>query len=192
MTTSETTLDSKMTTNDLVKSELIFLRALESTDLERTHQWHNDTSLYSTLGGTFHYVSLDVEKRWLQAKMQVSTQETNLAICLTSDRSHIGNIYLRDIDWVSRNAQVHLFIGDPDQRSRGFGQEAIQLIVQHAFEDLGLGRLYLYVLAENASAIHAYEKSGFSVEGNMKNHAFKNGTFKDVLVMGICVPHLVS
>jgi diamine N-acetyltransferase len=172
--------------------ELVYLRSLEFGDLERTYQWHNEPSLYQTLIGSFHYVSRFTEEEWLRKKQAYSTQEINLAICLTSNSQHIGNIYLRDIDWISRHGELGIFIGESEQRSKGLGQAAMHLLIQHAFRDLGLSRLYLTVLEENRPAIHVYEKCGFKIEGKLRKHVFKNGEFNDVIVMGLCVEDLAT
>jgi len=164
----------------------VFLRALGLDDLDRTYRWHNDPALYESLVGTFRYVSRAAEADWLGKLQTYSTQQISLAICLTDDRQHIGNIYLRDVDWVARRAELHIFIGESNLRSRGYGQAALRLLIKHAFGDLGLLRLYVFVLADNQPAARLYEKGGFVIEGTLRQHTFKSGGFKDVLVMGLC------
>jgi diamine N-acetyltransferase len=169
--------------------ESVYLRALEIDDLDRTHKWHNDRELYRTIGA-FHYVSRATDEEWLRKKQAFSTDEVNLAICLTSSSQHIGNIYLRDIEWIDRHAKLDIFLGEPDQRSKGYGQAAIRLLTKHAFEDLGLARLYLTVLENNEPAIKAYEKCGFILEGKLRKHFFSGGRFVDLLIMGLCAEDL--
>jgi RimJ/RimL family protein N-acetyltransferase len=167
-------------------SELIYLRALEASDLERCHTWHNDRNLYDMLVGPFRFVSKQAEQAWLDRRTAFSSNEVNLAICLKKSDEHIGNIYLREIDWISRCARLEIFIGDREERSKGYGQSAIRQLLTCAFRDLGLNRIYLQVLADNCAAINVYEKCGFSIEGRLKNHVFKQGGWKDLIVMGIC------
>lgn len=162
------------------------LRALEPADIKRTLRWHNDRALYETLGGTFQHVSRRTEEEWLRVKSVLSSRELNLALCLARGGRHIGNLYLRDVDWVARHAEVHMFIGDRAFRGRGYGGDALGQMVAYAFGTLGLERLYLYVLADNIPAVRLYESRGFRIEGRMRRHAFKAGVFKDVLVMGLC------
>jgi RimJ/RimL family protein N-acetyltransferase len=166
---------------------MIYLRALELDDLDRTHRWHNDPALYGTIVGAFRYVSRAAEREWLERKQAFSDQEINLAICLAADSSHIGNVYLRSIDWIARHAEVAgLFIGEPDCRSKGYATAALRRLIQHAFQDLGLLRLYAFVLEENHAIRRVLEKCDFVVEGRLHQHAFKNGVFKDVLLAGLC------
>jgi len=163
---------------------LVYLRALEIEDLDRTFTWHNDRELYRKIG-PFRHVSRATDEEWLRKKQAWSNQELNLAICLTSNSQHIGNIYLRNIHWVDRHAELRIFIGDSDQRSKGYGQAAVRLLVEHAFQDLGLLRVYLFVLEDNRAAIRAYEKCGFVLEGSLRKHFFSGGEFKDCLMMGL-------
>lgn len=163
----------------------LYLKAIGSDDFERLFKWHNDAALYTTLGGHFRYVSRDSETEWLRRRID-ARDEVNLAICLREPPAHIGNIYLRSIDWVARNAELHTFIAEQEYRGKGYGSTAVRLVMKHAFKDLGLLRLYLYVLANNAAAIATYEKCGFVREGRLRHHVFKQGAFEDMIVMGVC------
>ncbi len=173
-------------------SQQIVLRALEETDLERTHRWHSDPELYSRLVNPFRFVSKTAELEWLRRKAAYSANEVNLAICLRDNGEHIGNIYLREIDWISRRAFLGIFIGGPEHRGNGHGREALRQLLAHAFTDLQLNRVYLEVLADNAPAIKLYEGCGFTLEGRLRQHVFKNGSYKDVLVMGINKPETTN
>jgi RimJ/RimL family protein N-acetyltransferase len=167
--------------------ENVYLRALEPSDLDRMWKWHNDSGLYEMLVGAFRHVSHAAEEAWIRQKAAYSQTEIQLAICLKEGDQHIGNINLRSIDWVSRHAQVGVFIGEEDHWSKGYGQQAMRLILRHAFNDLGLRRVHLIVLDDNDRAIRAYEKCGFIVEGRLRQHAYKQGKFRDLIFMGICV-----
>jgi RimJ/RimL family protein N-acetyltransferase len=165
----------------------VYLRALEVADLERTWKWHNDPRLYDTLVSPFRYVSQAAEEVWIRTKVAYSRTEVQLAICLKEGDRHIGNIHLTDIDWVARHGSLGLFIGETEDRSKGYGQQAVRLMLRHAFADLGLYRVYLTVLDDNPQAIRVYEKCGFVVEGRLRQHAYKRGQFRDLILMGICV-----
>lgn len=164
----------------------VYLRALELSDVERTSRWHNDTELYRLLVSPFRYVGRSAEEEWLRRKCAYSQTEFQLAICLKDTAQHIGNVHLRNIDWVARVAEVGIFIGEAEHWSKGYGRQALRQILRHAFRDLGLLRIFLTVLEDNHRAIRAYEKCGFVAEGRLRNHAFKGGKFKDLIFMGIC------
>jgi len=170
----------------------VYLRALELSDLDRTYKWHNDADLYETLGSPYRFVSHASEEEWLRKKQAYSPQEVSLAVCLTENSQHIGNIYLRNIDWVARNAELAIFFGETDQRLKGYGTIAARLLIKHAFQDLGLVRLYAFVIEDNGPTIRVSEKAGWTIEGKLRKHAFKDGKFKDVVVLGFCAGDLPS
>jgi len=164
----------------------VFLRSLEPDDEDRVYSWHNDPELYSSLVGSFRHVSRLTVRKWLAEKTEFSSQEINLAICLSDGAEHIGNIYLRKIDWIARCAELGIFIALPEHRTKGYGTQAIRLMLKYAFEELGLNRVYLSVLETNLAAIKVYEKCGFKREGVLRNHVFKGGKFRNLILMGIC------
>jgi RimJ/RimL family protein N-acetyltransferase len=165
----------------------VFLRAMELEDLDRVHKWHNDAELYTSLAGLYRFVSRSTVEEWIRKKQVFSQDAIHLAICATEDGEHIGNIYLRDIDWVSRHGEIHIFIGERGRRSKGYGRQALELLKDYAFRDMGLHRLWLRVMDDNAGAIRMYEKCGFVLEGRMRKQVFKNGDYRDILIMGVCV-----
>lgn len=167
------------------RKSTVYLRALDVSDLERTFTWHNDPTLYEHLGGNFRWVSRAVEKEWIDRRCGYSASEVNLAICISDTDEHIGNIYLRDIEWVTRHAELHILIGAEANRGQGYGEAAMSCVLTHAFEDLGLDRVCLFVLVSNEPAIRLYKKCGFIEEGRLRQHAFKKGRKEDVLIMGI-------
>jgi RimJ/RimL family protein N-acetyltransferase len=155
--------------------EPVYLRALELEDLERTWKWHNDPELYETLQGTFHHVSRATEEDWLRKKVVYSPQELNLAICLRSNSEHIGNIYVRNIDWVARHGEVGIFLGEVGQRSRGYGPAAMRLLIKHAFQNM----------AWCGCMTSPWRTTRWQSECVRSVSGFKDGRFKDVLVMGL-------
>ena len=163
----------------------VYLRALEQSDLERTHRWHNDPKLYGSLTQPFRFVSTHAEATWLERRIAYSAEEVNLAICAVGTDEHVGNIYLRNIDWVARTAGLHIFIGDGEMRSRGYGGAAIRLLCDYAFGTLNLRKIHLRVLSDNEAALKAYERAGFISEGVLRAHVFKDGAYRDLVMMAL-------
>ena len=106
--------------------EDVYLRSLELEDLDKTWKWHNDSGLYEMLVSPFRFVSRLAEEEWIRQRLAYSQNEVQLAICLKESNEHIGDIHLRNIDWVSRLAEVGIFIGDAEHWSKGYGGQAMQ------------------------------------------------------------------
>ena len=98
---------------------------------------------------------------------------------------YIGHVRLTVFSWHDLNARLALGIFDRRFWSRGYGTEAIRLLLRHAFDDLRLHRIDLLVIEYNARAIRAYEKSGFVREGVARENALVDGVRYDDVVMSI-------
>ncbi len=164
----------------------IYLRALELNDYKISTTWRKDKALWTKLGGTHYYVSEAYEKQWVEQKiLQPKSNEIVLAICLKENDEYIGNVYLTDIDWINRNAQFHVFIGQESSRGKGIGTEATNSMLEYAFKERNLHRVFIYCLADNAEVIHMNEKCGLVREGILRQSVYRGGVYKDLLMMSI-------
>lgn len=167
--------------------EEIYLRALNLHDLEWTHKWHSDRSLYETLVGPFRFVSLKAEESWLQDRVAYSNQELNLMVCLKKNDQPIGMVSVRDIDWITRKGHLSgIFIGEIDYHGKGYGTLALRMMLDHCFLDLNLNRMFAHILDDNLASLHIFEDCGFTKEGLLQQHAFKDGKFRNVILVGLC------
>ena len=96
----------------------------------------------------------------------------------------VGEAVLNEWDERNRSCSFRILIG-PGGRDRGLGTEAVRLIVGHAFEQLGLHRVSLYVFAFNPRARRAYEKAGFVAEGVERQTLLYEGEWIDSVRMSV-------
>lgn len=108
-----------------------------------------------------------------------------LMIHTLEDDKVIGFVELAGFDWSARNAWVAIGIGEREYRGKGYGTEAMQLMLRYAFEALNLHRINLTVFSYNQRAIRSYEKSGFHYEGTQREVIFKEDQRWDIIDMGI-------
>ena len=102
----------------------------------------------------------------------------------TTDRL-IGTCAFSQLDGDNGSALYHITIGEADAWGRGFGTEATQLMVDHAFGTLGLHRIALYVFEFNERAIGAYRRCGFVIEGRSRESIWRDGRWWDELAMSV-------
>lgn len=100
----------------------------------------------------------------------------------------IGFITIYGIEWNNRIGVLAIGIGDAADRSKGFGTDALRLILRYAFHELNLDRLGLEVIEYNKGGIKAYERVGFQVEGRKRSMVYRDGERYDIIVMGILRP----
>ena len=109
----------------------------------------------------------------------------NFMIESLDDGRRIGSIGLWGINWVNSNAWVGIGIGEPEYWGKGFGTEAMQMVLRCAFVDLNLHRVQLGVYEYNKRAIHSYENCGFKLEGVEREIICKEDRRWDSYNMGI-------
>lgn len=172
-----------------INGERIFLREVRLTDVNETYyQWMNDPEITQYLESRFFPQSIESISEFV--KKQTEDQSVVfLAVLLKKNGLHIGNIKLGPIDWVHRFAEVGILIGDKACWGKGYGNEAIGLVVKYAFKTLNLHRLVANCYQVNQGAIKAFQKNGFEIEGVWKKHHFCNGKYTDAILLGILNPN---
>lgn len=102
-----------------------------------------------------------------------------------SDDVVIGFVVLFNIKWGNQAAEMAIGIGDKSNRGKGYGQDALKLILNYGFNELNLHRIFLTVIDYNAAAIKAYERAGFVLEGTHRQAVQREGKRYDLLLYGI-------
>lgn len=167
----------------MLKGERVALAPLKDADATVLFDWINERSQVLH-NAPYKPVHESQHREWL-ANLQRRDDLVIFGITLLSDSRLIGTCQLHSITPVHRTAELQIRIGDVESRSKGYGTEAVNLLLHFGFHDLNLRRIYLHVFATNAVAISTYEKSGFAREGLLREAAFINGRPEHVVVMGI-------
>ena len=97
----------------------------------------------------------------------------------------IGVVALGDVQWVHRTAMLGIAIGERAYRGRGYGSEAIRLLLRYGFEELNLYRIWLTTISFNLPAIRCYERAGFVREGAQRAMIEREGRRFDLLYFGM-------
>ncbi len=165
--------------------ENIYLRPLDLEDINNRYlNWLNDVTLAKFIPSmSFPATRSSVEQ--YVSKVNNDSNSIFLAIIEKDSGEHVGNLKLGPIDWIDRRACYGRLIGDKMARSKGYGSEAIQLILKYAFEILNLNKVTATCLASNKAAIRSNEKNGLAKEGLLKEDRYAEGHYQDVVAMGI-------
>lgn len=97
--------------------------------------------------------------------MDGSRDNLFMAICLKEGKRHIGNIKIGPINWLNRFTDIRLLIGEKDCWGKGYASEAIGLVVDIAFNKLGLHKLWAGAYDANQGSVKSFIKNRFSIEG---------------------------
>lgn len=160
---------------------LVRLVAFQKTHAQNTLKWVNDPQLMLMV----NRVKLVTETEHWQWYEKVVKDSFIFAIEVGG--KHIGNCCLKDVnaDGRSRKAELWIYIGDKKTRGKGYGEQAMRLLLDYAFNALNLNRIYLYSMAHNKPAYNLYRKLGFKHEGVRRQDVFINGKYCDTVFMGI-------
>jgi RimJ/RimL family protein N-acetyltransferase len=97
----------------------------------------------------------------------------------------VGTCAFSQLDGENGSALYHITIGESDAWGKGYGTEATQLMLDHAFGTLALHRIALYVFEFNERAIRAYKRCGFVVEGRSRESIWRDGRWWDEMAMSV-------
>jgi len=163
--------------------ERLYLSPFDADDTEiytQWAQWMNDRAVADNYGGHHNLVSLAGAKKTLE-----ELKGCRFAIVLLDGDVLIGHISLHDIDHLNRHAFIGIFIGEEEHRGKGYGAEAIRLVLEYGFKTMNLHSILLSVIADNAAAIACYKKAGFREAGRRREYKFKDGKYIDVIYMDL-------
>ena len=170
----------------MIYGERIRFRAPERDDLPTFVRWINDPEVRAGLS-LFLPMSMAEEEQWFDNMLKSPAEEHPLSIEVKNknDWVIIGNIGLFGFDSIVRFAEAGILIGDKAYWNKGYGTEALKLLLKHGFETLNLNRIFLRVYEDNPRAIRCYEKVGFIHEGRMRQARFAQGKYVDILIMSV-------
>jgi RimJ/RimL family protein N-acetyltransferase len=107
------------------------------------------------------------------------------AIIDTKENMHVGNATINAINWISGTADLGLMIGDKAYLGKDCAYVIWSMIIKHAFEVLGLRRLYIGILEGNKECLNAAIKLGCIEEGRWRQHSLVNGEYQDEIWFGV-------
>jgi RimJ/RimL family protein N-acetyltransferase len=169
----------------MLSGKLVRLRALEREDLPTWWAMNNDLEVELAGGGDPPYPQSLAR---LQAEYESSAGNggrDGSSFAIEADGQMIGHCALFNVDAVARTAAVGISIGNKEYWGRGYGRDAIGVLVRYGFRYLNLTRIWLDVHGRNERAQRAYRSCGFVEEGRLRRHVWSDGGFDDLVYMGL-------
>lgn len=160
------------------------IRPLERLDMSLVAVWRNDPDIRPQFFSP-HLIAFSGQDGWYDSYLL----RNDSLIYIISERDNderIGMIGLDHIDHRNQSAEYgRLLIADTAKRGAGYAHDATMTLLNYAFKDLNLHRIYLRVYADNVKAIGLYERCGFEREGVEREAIFMAGRFRDLVIMSI-------
>ena len=174
-----------MLDNNLLTGKLVRLAAIDPEHAATWAKWQTnsefmrladmDPAIFQSIKATRAWMEKHLDD-WLEHEFSIRTIEGDLLIGTTGLG---GNLKFHG------DAFVGIGIGDPAYWGKGYGTEAMKLVLRYAFMELNLQHVSLDVFEYNQRALHSYEKAGFRVEGRMRNMLLRECKRWDMVFMGI-------
>ncbi len=159
----------------------ISIRCFEREDIPKKVEWINNIENNRYL----HYdIPLRVDKTEMWFDKNVGRTDRYDAVIL-ADGKAVGLIGLLSIDNSNHKAEYYVMIGERAYLRKGIAAKASKLLLNYAFNELALNRVYLYTESGNISAMKSYERIGFKREGLIKKDIFSKGRYVDRYIYGI-------
>ncbi len=166
-----------------LKGDNIYLRAIESKDLDFLYELENDTNLWE-ISGTVAPYSRQVLSLYLDNAHRdiYDVKQLRLCICNIKTDKVLGLIDLFDFDPKNNRAGVGIVVLKDVDKNKGIGFESLELLCNYTKNVLGLKQLYANVLENNTASIHLFKKLGFERVGVKKDWIYSNGAYKNEIL----------
>lgn len=158
---------------------MIRLRELQEKDAENMLEWMHDPENQKGFQKDMMSMTLEAARNFCRevSREDYYRQNGNLHLAITDETDeYLGTISLKNVNMEHRSAEMAISVRKK-VRGHGVAMRAVGLLLARSFNEMGLHRIYLTVLADNITAIRFYEKCGFTYEGELRDHLFINGHY---------------
>ncbi|WP_232696720.1 GNAT family N-acetyltransferase [Brevibacillus daliensis] len=169
----------------IFQSPKIVMRKMTANDAELYHVWRNDTEVMQSTSPFLDLYHMEETRDFVNHVILGSHASKSYIILDKKSNTPIGITSLVNIDFKNRNAECIIDIGEKSHWGKGFGTEAMTLLLDYAFHEMNLHRVALRVFSFNKQAITLYEKLGFKHEGASRQSMFRGGVWHDIIYMGL-------
>jgi diamine N-acetyltransferase len=165
-----------------LQGDLVYLRALEPTDLDFLYDLENDENVWE-ISNTATPFSKFILKQYLKNSHRdiYEVKQLRLVICTKASGKPVGLIDLYNFDPKHLRVGVGIIIFNSDNRGKGFATEALKLIHNYVGKHLKAHQLYASITADNKKSISLFEKAGYHKTGVKKDWILSGETYKDEL-----------
>jgi diamine N-acetyltransferase len=167
--------------DDMITTDRLYLRPMLEEDAQFIVDMRNNPKVLDSL---FSYKMITVKEHLNWYNNYKSDNRIDLIICKKDDDKKIGTINLSNIEHKNQKAEYGIMISE-SYWHKGYAFEASNAFINYSFNEFNLNKIHLEVLEENKAAISLYQKLGFVREGTLKDTIFKNGEFRNSLIMAL-------
>jgi RimJ/RimL family protein N-acetyltransferase len=182
----------RVSTNDFIKfgerlleSDRLRFRVTTEDDYELLHSWWLDPTVMMLQSfGAALLKDRDSIVGMFRNWSKTTESGFGYSIALKETNQLIGHLALWGITAKDQCASLGIILS-PKVWGQGYGKESLLLTLQYSFQELNLHRVQLEVQADNTRAVRCYKNAGFREEGIRRQLYFRDGKWRDQILMGI-------
>lgn len=161
-----------------IEGENLYLSPMCVEAAPKYVKWMNDFKVTDGLNGSQNLVTLESEREWIEKNNRNGNLQ--FAIIKKDTDELIGNCKFNEIDNINGKGTIGIFIGEEENRGKGYGSEALNLLISYGFDYLNLNNIMLSVYSFNEIAIACYKKIGFKEIGRREAYLKENKRYDDI------------
>jgi len=169
---------------ELLEGEAVRLAQLSDRDAEQIASWYGNVEF-----GRMFSSNAVMPRNAAKVVEQIAAWEKSPIQFMFAVRRLIGGMLVGfcgydEVSWRNRAGWLAVAL-DPAHWGKGYGREAVRLVLDYGFEELGLHRAQLTVFSYNERAITLYESLGFKREGVFRQQVYRDGQYFDMILFGL-------
>lgn len=156
---------------------MLTLRSLEAADSERLFRWRNRPEVARFML-TDHQIPRVEHERWFASALADPDRRFWIMVC---DRVDVGLASIERIDWKARSCSWALYVAEPTDRGKRVGAAAEYRVLEYAFAELGVDRVYCTVLSLNGPMLRLQARFGLAEESREHAAFVRDGEAVDII-----------
>jgi len=170
----------------VIKGKKVALFNVDKGDLKQLMDWRNNAE-FRKYFREYRELNTSLQERWYEEKVLRDPSTIMFSIRGLEDNKLLGCSGLVYIDWISRHADISLYVGWKDSYidDEGYAEESCRLLINYGFKELSLNKLWTEIYAFDKKKKKLYDKVGFKVDGVLRENYFYNGKFWNSYILSI-------
>jgi len=170
--------------NIMLRGSKVYLSEYSKDELKLVKDLINDWDIQEYLNpDTIIPLTYEDELEWFESNRKHIEKDYSFAIRTIEDNIYLGGCGYRNVNYKNRTCYIGIMISNKEFQNKGYGSEALDLLINYIFYEMNLRKIILMVFSNNERAIHVYKKLGFHIEGTLKEQVFRNGKYIDEHIM---------
>lgn len=167
----------------MLESKRLYLRLMEEKDIPHKVRWVNNSEFRHTLN--FDYPLSEIgTRKWLH-NVAGNPNRKDFIVCDKENGEPIGYGGLINIDYKNSKAESYMGIGELAYQGKGLGTEIRLILLDYAFKELNLNKVYAHVWEENQAMLELNKKVGFKIDGLLREDVLSHGERRNRYIMSI-------